>query len=145
MKQTLCTVIGACGSIAAYFFGGWDTALICLCVFMLIDLVTGIVVALIFHKSPKNKNGKIESKQFLKGFVKKIAILLLVGVSHLLDLVLGTNFVRNAVIIGFIVNEVISITENTALMGIPIPKAIINALELLNESEDKHYENQNLP
>lgn len=131
MKQFICTVIGVCGSALCYFLGGWDASLICLFVFMLVDLICGLIVAIVFHKSPKNENGKLESKQFIKGVCKKIAIIALVGVSHLLDIILGVDFIRTAAIFAFIANETISIIENAGLMGIPIPSPIINALELL--------------
>ena len=140
MRSFICTVVGLIGSTLSYLLGGWDTAIVGLCVFMLIDLVTGVSVALIFHRSPKNTNGKVESKQFLKGVVKKITIITLVGVAHVLDMVLTTDFIRTAVVITFIANETISIIENAGLMGIPIPSALKNALELLTKKEDKNNE-----
>ena len=133
MREMVCSVVGVIGSALCYFFGGWDAVLIALTIFMVIDLCTGVAVAVVFHKSPKNENGKLESKQFLKGVVKKICILMLVGVAHILDMVLTINFIRTAVIFAFMANEVISIIENCGLMGIPIPKAIAKGLELLTE------------
>ena len=137
MKDVACTVCGVFGSAIAYLFGGWDNALICLVIFMCLDIVTGLIVALIFHNSPKNANGKIESRQFLKGVFKKFGMICLICTAHLLDNVLEVNFIKTATTIAFIVNEVISITENTALMGIPMPEPILNALEILTKKEEQ--------
>lgn len=137
MREMVCSVVGVIGSALCYFFGGWDAVLIALTIFMLIDLLTGVAVAVVFHKSPKNENGKLESKQFLKGVVKKICVLMLVGVAHILDMVLTINFIRTAVVFAFITNEVISIIENCGLMGIPIPSAISKGLELIAEKVEQ--------
>lgn len=136
MREFICTVVGIIGSVLSYFIGVWDATVIGLCIFMIIDLITGVAVALVFHNSPKNNNGKVESKQFLKGVVKKISVLMLVGVAHILDIVLTVDFIRTGVVIAFIANETISIIENAGLMGIPIPKPLNNALELLSKKED---------
>lgn len=136
MREFVCTFVGVIGSALSFLFGGWDAGIIALCIFMGIDMVSGVAVALIFHKSPKNKNGKLESKPFLKGVVKKICTLLLVAVARILDNVLATDFIRTAVVIAFITNETISIIENAGLMGIPIPVVLANAIELLSRKEN---------
>ena len=66
-----------------------------------------------------------------------IVSLLFVLVGHRLDLSFGTNFIRDAVTIAFIANELISIVENAGLMGVPIPKTITDAIEVLKEKSDK--------
>ena len=136
MRELVCTVAGLVGSALAYLFGGWDTAIVVLCVFMVIDLVTGVIVALVFHNSPKNTNGKLESKPFWKGVARKISTILLVCVSHLMDKVLGIDFLRTGTIICFMTNETISIVENCGLMGVPIPSPIRNGIELLTKKEN---------
>lgn len=137
MRELVCTVIGVIGSALAYLLGGWDTAIIALCVFMLIDLITGVVLALVFHKSPKNNNGKLESKPFWKGLAKKVATIMLVCVAHLMDKVLGIDFLRTGTVICLMANETISIVENCGLMGIPIPAPIRNGIELLTKKENE--------
>lgn len=137
MKETVCGILGVIGSAVVHYFGGIDTVLIVLCVFMALDYISGIVVATVFKKSPKTESGKVKSSASLKGLFKKLFMLLLVGVAHLLDIVLGINFIRSGLVIAFVANETISIIENAGLMGIPIPKVLRDAIEILNEQEDK--------
>ena len=125
------------GSGIAYAFGGWSASLTTLLIFMLIDYVTGIVVAGVFHKSPKTENGGLESKAGLKGLLRKCTMLLFVLVGHRLDLAVGTTYIRDAVCIAFMVNELISIVENSGLMGLPIPSVITNAIEMLKHKDGK--------
>lgn len=126
------------GSFIASAFGGWSASLTTLLIFMLIDYVTGIVVAGVFHKSPKTANGGLESKAGAKGLIRKCTMLLFVLIGHRLDISVGTTYIRDAVCIAFMVNELISIVENSGLMGLPIPSVITNAIEVLkNKSEPK--------
>lgn len=136
MKDGICTAIGVVGSVIASLFGGWDAALVTLVIFMAIDYVTGLLVAGVFHNSGKTENGALESKAGWKGLCRKCITLLMVLVSTRLDLVTGTNFIRDAVVIAFIANETISIVENAGLMGINIPPAITSAIEVLKKKSD---------
>ena len=139
MKETICTVIGMVGAFFTSLLGGWDTSLMVLCIFMGVDYVTGLICAGVFHASPKSKSGALESKASFKGLVRKGVTLLIVLVAHQLDLVLGINYVRDAVCIAFIVSEAISITENAGLMGVPVPKKLIQAIELLQKKEEQDH------
>ena len=125
MKQTLCAIWGLIGSAIASFFGGWDAGLATLLIFMAIDYVSGLVVAGVFHTSNKTNSGSLESRAGWKGLCRKCMTLLFVLVAYRLDLVIGTNYIRDAVIIAFIANETISLVENAGLMGIPLPAVII--------------------
>ena len=139
MKSILLSVVGAIGSGLAYLFGGWDTAVIVLLVFMIIDYIMGLIVAGVFHKSKKSESGHLESRAGWKGLCKKFATFLFVIVANLLDRQMGTSFIRDGVCIAFITNELLSIIENAGLMGIPIPKVITNAIAVLegkNKSEE---------
>lgn len=136
MKNTICATLGMFGSFIASLFGGWSAALTTLLIFMLIDYATGLVVAGVFHKSPKTANGGLESKAGLKGLARKCSILLLVLVGYRLDLAIGTTYIRDGVCIAFIVNELISIVENAGLMGLPIPAVITNAIEVLTHKSN---------
>lgn len=143
MKMKLLTFInvGVVGSWIASLFGGWDTALVTLLIFMGIDYVTGLIVAGVFHTSEKTPNGALESTAGWKGLCRKGVTLLVVLVAYRLDLVTDSNFIRDGVVIAFIVNETISIIENAGLMGIPIPAVITKAIEVLKskaESEGDH-------
>lgn len=138
MKNTICTTIGAAGSAIAALFGGWDTGLVTLLIFMGIDYASGLVVAGVFHNSKKTKTGALESKAGWKGLCRKGMSLLFVLIAYRLDLAIGSNYIRDAVIIGFIVNETISIVENAGLMGVPLPKVINKAIDILtSKSEEK--------
>ena len=137
MKGSICTVLGMVGGAISALFGGWDAALITLIIFMGIDYATGIIVAAIFHASKKSENGALESHAGWKGLCKKGVTLLIILVAHRLDLVLGINLIRETVIIGFIANEGISITENAVLMGIPMPTIVKKMLEVLKKSNEE--------
>lgn len=135
-KAKLCTLLGVIGSFIAEAFGGWDTGLITLLIFMGIDFVMGLVVAGVFHNSPKTDSGKLESKTGWKGLCRKCVTLLFVLVAYRLDLTLGVDYIRDAVIIGFVANELISIVENAGLMGLPLPKVVKNAIDILTKKAE---------
>lgn len=140
MKDGICTAIGVVGSTIASFFGGFDAALITLLIFMGVDYATGLIVAGVFHKSKKTENGALESRAGWKGLCRKGVSLLVVLVACRLDMIMGSNFIRDATVIAFIANETISIIENAGLMGVPIPSVITKAIEVLkkkSEREDK--------
>lgn len=133
MRTALCTTIGVIGSGIAALFGGWDVSLQCLLWFMAIDYISGLIVAGVFRKSNKTEAGGLESRAGFKGLCRKVAVLALVLMAHYLDMVVGTDFARDAVCIGFIVNEGLSILENVGLMGITYPAAIRKALDVLSQ------------
>lgn len=137
MKSLVCSIFGAVGSGVAYIFGGWDASIITLLIFMAIDYLTGIIVAGIFHKSNKTKSGALESRAGWKGLVKKCVTLLFVVVAVRLDILTGSSYIRDAVCIAFIVNELISIVENAGLMGVPVPAAITKAIDILKLKENE--------
>ncbi|MGI5894899.1 MAG: phage holin family protein [Candidatus Merdivicinus sp.] len=131
-NEVICGIAGAVGGAIAALLGGWTHDLATLVTFMGVDFAMGLIVAL-FNKSHKTKDGGISSSIAFVGLVKKVFILLIVLVAYRLDLVLGVDYVRTAVIIAFMVNEAISILENASLLGIPLPKILISALEVLKE------------
>lgn len=133
MKQSILTIIGAVGAFVSSIFGGWDAGLITLVIFMAVDYFTGLIIAGIFHKSKKTENGALSSKAGLQGIAKKIMMLLMVLVAVRLDILTGTDYIRDAVIIALCGNELISIIENAGLMGVPIPKKLQEAIEVLSK------------
>lgn len=137
MKEGFCVTFGIIGSAVASLFGGWDAALITLIIFMGIDYLTGLIVAGVFHKSEKTTNGTLESRAGWKGLCRKGVTLLIVLVACRLDLLIGSNFIRDAVVIAFVVNESLSIIENAGLMGVPIPPVIMKGIEVLKNKSDK--------
>lgn len=140
MKSGITSVIGVIGGMIASLFGGWDAALVTLVIFMGVDYVTGLIVAGVFHNSEKTKNGALESRAGWKGLCRKGVTLLVVLVACRLDVVMGSNFIRDAVVIAFIANETISIIENAGLMGIPIPAAIMRAIDILKNKAESEGE-----
>lgn len=141
MKNAICTGAGIVGSAIAALFGGWDSALITLVIFMSVDYITGLLVAGVFHTSEKTPGGGLESHAGWKGLCRKGVALLVVLVAYHLDLITGANFIRDAVVIGFIANEAISILENAGLMGVPIPAVIIRAIDVLKNKSEGGGEN----
>lgn len=133
MKQTICAVVGAVGSAIATVLGGWDSSLTTLLIFMGIDYLSGLIVAGIFHKSNKTDTGALDSSIGWKGLCKKGMVLLFVLIAYRLDLIIGTDYIRNAVIIAFIANELVSIVENAGLMGLPLPEVITKAIDVLQK------------
>lgn len=135
MKESICTAIGITGSFIAGLFGGFDASMVTLIAFMAVDYVTGLILAAV-RKSPKTDTGGLSSRIGLKGLAKKCVILMLVLVSARLDITLGTSYIRDAVCIGFIANELLSIIENAGLLGVPMPQALKNAVEILQKKND---------
>ena len=138
---------GAIGSFFVYLFGPWNGAIMTLVIFMAVDYVTGLILAGVSKKSKKSKSGALESRAGWKGIVRKGITLLIVLVAGQLDKTINTDYIRNAVIIAFIANEAISILENSAMMGVPIPKVLIKAIDVLKEksndnSNDESNENE---
>ena len=133
MKETVCTVFGVVGAGLAWAFGGWDSALMALLMCMAIDYLSGSIVALVFHNSSKSETGSYNSAYGLKGLCKKGLMLLFVLVAVQIDGLLGADYVRDAVCIGFCSNEVLSIVENLGLAGVPMPEAVVKALEQLQK------------
>ena len=133
-------MFGILGGIISTAFGGWDTTLTTLIIFMAIDYITGLMVAGIFQKSTKSESGGLQSKAGFKGLCRKGVMLLIVLVACRLDITLGSDFVRNAVVWAFVANETISIIENAGLMGVPIPRVLMKAIDVLKTKaeEDAH-------
>lgn len=130
MKETFCLIAGVVGGFIATLLGGWDSALATLVVFMGIDFVTGLVTA-VMGKSKHSRSGALNSKAGWIGLAKKFCILLMVVVGVRIDILLGTTYIRDTVCISFCLNELLSIIENTTLMGIPYPPAIKKAIDVL--------------
>lgn len=133
MKDTVCTAIGFAAGMLSWVVGGFDTPVLALVLCMGVDYVTGLMVAGIFHASPKTKGGGLDSRVGWKGLARKFVTLLIVVVANLADVLLELHYIRDAVIVGFCVNECLSILENAGFMGIRIPKVLMAALEKLNE------------
>ena len=133
MKDHISTVIGVAAGVLSWLVGGLDTPILALVICMGVDYVTGLIVAGVFHTSPKTSGGGLDSRVGWKGLARKFVTLLIVVVANLADVLLGLEYLRDAVLAGFCANECISILENAGLMGIRIPKALQEALEKLGQ------------
>lgn len=136
-KAAIMTGAGVIGGMISQAFGGWDAALISLLLFMAVDYLSGLIVAGVFQASDKSASGSLSSVACWQGLLKKGMTLIIVLVAARLDIVLGTAFVRDAVVIAYIVNETISIIENAGLMGLPVPDAIMSAIEQLQGKNEQ--------
>lgn len=143
MKNTICAAFGLLGGWLAHLMGGWDMVVQTLTIFMAMDYLSGIVVAGVFHRSRKTESGSLKSLVGFKGLCRKIGQIALVCVGHRLDLLLGLNYIREAIALAFIANECLSLLENAGLMGIPLPTALTKAVDMLSskangEMEESH-------
>lgn len=136
IKIFILSGVACVGAAIASLFGGWTGAMTTLVILMLIDYVTGLIVAGVFHASPKSSGGSLSSAVGFKGLCRKFVILLIVVVACRVDLLLDTNIIRDATCIGFCANELVSITENAGLMGIPLPRKLVEAIEVLKGESD---------
>ena len=135
VKNIIIMIFGSIGSLLSFLLGGFDNVMIALLIFMVLDFLSGIILAIVFKNSKKTDNGKLSSSAGIIGLSKKIFILFLVALATQLDIVLETSFIRDGTVIGFISMEGISVIENASLAGLPIPKVIKNALEIISKKE----------
>ena len=121
--------IAAIGGAFAFFWGGLDNLLIALIVFAAVDYATGVLAAII--------KKRLNSRVGFKGIAKKVLMFLIVGIANIVDVRLiqtGSAF-RTATIIFYLANEGVSLRENSARCGLPIPKKLKDILTQLHESE----------
>ncbi|PGH81042.1 holin [Bacillus thuringiensis] len=120
--------IVAFGGFCGYFLGEWDAALQIVVTLAVIDYITGMIAAKVL--------GQLKSKIGFKGIAKKVVLFLLIGVAAQLDIMFGSNSaIREATIFFFVGNELLSILENAGRMGIPLPSALTNAVEILGNKQ----------
>ena len=129
--------ITATGGWMGYFLGGLDGLMIALIIFMMLDYITGLMCAV--------ADKKLSSTVGFKGICKKVLILMLVGVANVMDVhVMGTgSALRGAVIAFYLSNEGLSLLENAAHIGLPIPDRMKNVLAQLHGREDKFNNGKN--
>lgn len=132
MKQIISTmqyVFAGVGGFMGWFLGGLDGFLYALIMFVAIDYLTGLMAAYV--------QKKISSEVGFRGICRKVAIFCLVGVGHVLDtqVIQNGSVLRTAVIFFYLSNEGISIIENIAIIGLPVPKKLKNVLEQLRDDE----------
>lgn len=129
------TVTGAAGVVSEYFFGVWNAALEALVWAMVIDYLTGVLAAYI------NPQLMLDSRTGFRGICKKILILLLVSLAHFVDSATGQQIVCTAVVWFFLGNEGLSILENAAKAGVPVPGKLRQTLKQLSVEKTERKEN----
>ncbi|MGN0998768.1 MAG: holin family protein [Faecousia sp.] len=129
--NTIQLVITAIGGWLGYFLGGCDGLLFALMAFVVIDYITGVMCAI--------NDRKLSSEVGFRGICRKVLIFLLVGIANILDVqVIGTGSVlRTAVIFFYLSNEGVSLLENAAHLGLPVPDAVKTVLEQLHDRSEK--------
>lgn len=137
IKAMLCTATGAFLGWVVNMIGGWSEDLTTLLIFMAVDFFLGLAIAAVWKKSPKSDTGSLSSWSAWKGLCRKGAALLVILIAYRLDVTLGVNYIRTAVIIAFIVNEGISILENLGIMGVKYPEALKKALDILTDKSNE--------
>ena len=123
--------ITALGGWLGYFLGGMDGLLIALIVFMALDYLSGVMCAI--------ADKKLSSAIGFKGICKKVLILMLVGVANVIDLhIVGSgSALRSAVVCFYLSNEALSLFENAAHLGLPVPDKLKDILSQLHNRNDK--------
>lgn len=129
--NTIQLIFAAIGGWLGYFLGGCDGLLVALVVFAAVDYITGVMCAV--------ADKKLSSEVGFKGICRKVLIFLLVGIANIIDVqVIGTGSVlRTAVIFFYISNEGVSLLENAAHLGLPIPEQMKAVLEQLHDRAEK--------
>ena len=119
------------GGWLGYFLGGCDGLLIALVMFVVMDYISGVMCAI--------ADKTLSSEVGFKGICRKVLIFVLVGIANILDVqVIGTGSVlRTAIIFFYISNEGISLLENAAYLGLPIPEKIKTVLEQLHDRAER--------
>ena len=131
MNKIIQIIAASAAAVCGFFFFFFDGLMYALIAFMVLDYISGVLVAI--------AQKELSSKVGFKGIAKKVIILSLVAVGHILDVhVLGGGAVCRSAVLGFyIANEGISILENAAELGLPLPKKLVSVLKQLKEKEDK--------
>lgn len=142
-KEGVGIAVGIVMGFVAKVFGGWDLAIRSLLIFMLIDMIFGILAAGVFHKSKKVEGeSRLSSSVGIKGLAKKMVVLLLVVMAYQMDLLLEMNYIRSAAAYAFAFFEGVSILELAKLMGVPLPEILYDAVSLLGKRSKPEKEGE---
>lgn len=140
-------IIGAAiGAALGAAFAGWSWTPMhtILVIFMITDYLSGVLVASI-GLSPKSDTGRLSSKAGFVGLAKKAFIIAFVLLGAALDSALGSSVIQSMIICMYIANEGLSIIENASLLGVPIPKALRDALEIIRQKGDDDGRSSGIP
>lgn len=125
--NTIQLIFTAIGGWLGYFLGGCDGLLIALLIFVAVDYITGVMCAI--------ADKKLSSEVGFKGICRKVLIFLLVGIANIIDVQVIRSVLRTAVIFFYLSNEGVSLTENAANLGLPVPEKLKAVLEQLHDRD----------
>lgn len=134
-------IAAAVGGYVVGLLGGIDAQLRALILIMILDFISGFLSAMV-GASTKTQSGYLSSKAAGAGVVKKIAYLICVIVAVLLEETTGLTFIREIVIISFVITETLSVLENCSRLGIKPPKVIYNVLDVLKKKTEEKDDGQ---
>ncbi|MED4284326.1 phage holin family protein [Priestia megaterium] len=135
MEQFFKWLLTACGGVITFLFGAWSTMLDILIALMIIEYVSGMAAAAI--------HGELKSRVGFMGIARKVFVLVMIAVSHLVDLLLNENniemgfLIMSLVISAYCVNELLSITENAGKIGVYVPDPLMKAIAILKNKPEK--------
>lgn len=135
MRENILHAIGWGTAALTYFIGGWDTPLEILVVVMAADFVTGVLSA-IMQCSTKSVQGGLSSEACYRGLLRKVYIIILVGVTAQIASYANVLYLRSVIIQAYIVEEGISIVENAVNIGVPVPVVVSKLLDMLNGGKE---------
>lgn len=137
VRKILSAIGAALGAALGAAFAGWSWTPMhsVLVIFMIVDYLSGVIVAAL-GLSPKSDTGKLSSKAGFVGLAKKAFIVFFVLLGAALDSALGSTVIQSMIICLYIANEGLSIIENASLLGVPIPKALRDSLEVMKQKAE---------
>lgn len=125
-KYLIFVSLAGIGSFTLFLFGGWDYLLMVLMALVVIDYITGVLAAFV--------QKRLASQIGFKGITQKVFIFFLVATANFIDTLLwDQSLIRDATILFYAVNEIISITENAGIVGLPVPQFLLKAIALLKD------------
>lgn len=137
VNHVISTISGVSCGVLAYVFGAPDAWMIGLVILVVLDYVTGLMKAYV--------SGELSSKVGFKGILKKLMYFAIVAVAVIIDTLTGAEGVLRVACIGFLIaNEGVSILENCATAGLPVPKALVKALTKLKDETEEREEEGNV-
>lgn len=130
MAKWFYSITAVFGGVVGYLTGEWSAPMYALLVLMGIDFITGIIKGAM-SKSEKTENHRLQSSVMFVGLLRKVTCLFVVAAAHWMDIVLNITVIRDACVMCFIANELLSLIENCGAIGIPIPEKLRNCVEEL--------------
>jgi len=132
----LCGALAGVGGCFIALLGGYTPILQSLFIFIGLDIITGLVESFFKH-STKTKSGKFSSNVMWKGLARKGLILVVIMVANAMDMVFGMDYLTSAVCLFYCIQECLSVLENLGKCGVPLPKKLVDILDVLDEQNEK--------